>query len=740
MYSARLAKGGANSWVVEFRHPLLRDRQGNIGKKVRRGLGIDREEAQKIVDEVNQILADENLWTLASKTLVKEKFTEKTNGIFFDQVDDESCSDPWKVRDDYISLPNQDSGYSRIMLLGTTGAGKTTVIRQLIGTDPDETSFPAISAGRTTTCNSEFVFRDSSNWRAVVTFIPRGRVRNLVEECLWEAFKRAVVGEDGKSIMKNLLIHPEQRFRLTYLFGQYKVPDKRGGQMGRIDEEIPDSAELMRDLDYLLSQIGQLAEDAKEAFTPNSENIDEAIDQLYSDWIREDTEILNDLVDYIMKKIYSRFEGIGGGQIQRDTTGWPIKWTFETPEKNMLMGYMRLFAGNDGRRFGQLLAPVVNGIRIEGPFKPRWWCEMGVPQIVLIDGEGIGHDSSITTSLPIELTNRFSEVDNIVLVDNASQPMLDIPKVIIKDIAIRGLYSKLSVVYTRFEQVEGSNLLDDDDRRDHVFASQDGAMDALHETYNINIRLTRMLREYLRKRTFFFSQTNELKAPSVELQGEVINFLDVCIKTGMNDGKSAMFSFPLYDFGRLVLVITQAESVFMNKWQSLLGLRPSQYPPQHWARIKALSNRLALWTGLTRYGDLDPASDLASCLIQGINEFISSPKKWSGEAPSDEVQQEIISKISALISIKLNKIAIKRIKDDNVGLWVAAFNYRGKGSTYQRANTIRNISEKAIPIPKISYETASADLLEELRLYIEEALREVRTEFGGGTLDEDEIN
>ena len=32
------------------------------------------------------------------------------------------------------------------MLLGTTGAGKTTVIRQMIGTDPNEISFPAISA------------------------------------------------------------------------------------------------------------------------------------------------------------------------------------------------------------------------------------------------------------------------------------------------------------------------------------------------------------------------------------------------------------------------------------------------------------------------------------------------------------------------------------------------------------------------------------------------------------------
>jgi hypothetical protein len=40
-------------------------------------------------------------------------------------------------------LPGADSGYRRVLLLGTTGAGKTTVIRQFLGTDPLKDRFPS---------------------------------------------------------------------------------------------------------------------------------------------------------------------------------------------------------------------------------------------------------------------------------------------------------------------------------------------------------------------------------------------------------------------------------------------------------------------------------------------------------------------------------------------------------------------------------------------------------------------
>lgn len=37
--------------------------------------------------------------------------------------------DAWELREQYIQLPGSSDGYARLMFLGTTGAGKTTVIR-----------------------------------------------------------------------------------------------------------------------------------------------------------------------------------------------------------------------------------------------------------------------------------------------------------------------------------------------------------------------------------------------------------------------------------------------------------------------------------------------------------------------------------------------------------------------------------------------------------------------------------
>ena len=63
-YSARLTKSGVNSWAVEFRHPVLKDREGKQGRKIRRGLGTDQDAAQIIVDDLNGLLADKYILVL----------------------------------------------------------------------------------------------------------------------------------------------------------------------------------------------------------------------------------------------------------------------------------------------------------------------------------------------------------------------------------------------------------------------------------------------------------------------------------------------------------------------------------------------------------------------------------------------------------------------------------------------------------------------------------------------------
>ncbi|MCK9857598.1 hypothetical protein [Paenibacillus sp. ATY16] len=730
MYSARLTKSGVNSWAVEFRHPVLKDREGKQGRKIRRGLGSDQESAQLIVDALNSLLSDEKFWSLNVQKEAKEEFHSKAVEIFYDQMEEDIVSDPWELRNEKIKLPSNDDGYSRVMFLGTTGAGKTTVIRQVIGTEPDEISFPAISSSRTTTCNTEFIFREG-NWSGVVTFISQAQAIKLIEECVWEAFRRAVIGEDEKTIAKALLSHPEQRFRLSYLLGQYRASSKQNTIRTQDQEQpevpYPDQLALQTDIDFIIKEIQSLAAEALDQYTPDEDQVDEAIDKLYESWIREETERFNEVVYFILNLIKSRFELVRTGQLYKDTRGWPVYWFNQSDDKAEVVTMMRWFAGNEGRRFGQLLAPVVNGVRLEGPFQPSWWQGSTPPRLVLVDGEGIGHDSNITTSIPMEVTNKFKEIDAVVLVDNATQPMLDIPKVILREASSRGQQDKMMVVYTRFDQVQGSNMLDEEDRRDHVLGIQTGAIEAMQEAYNLNPKTIRLLRDHLEQNAFFFSNANDLKNPSDELIMEMENFIEsVLAKADKPELQlsSGVLSTPIYDYGRLVIAITETEELFMQKWLGLLGLRNSQFPKQHWARIKALSVRAASWPNIVEYNDLKPASDLAGYLMQRLDAFLSVPKEWSAISPED-LKHSVLQRLAETVSDKINHLILRRLKIDLHSQWIAAQNYRDSGSAAKRASEIRSIYEKAIPMPKITYDSVSGDLLEELKTILEDSIKEL---------------
>jgi ABC-type cobalamin transport system, ATPase component len=51
-------------------------------------------------------------------------------------------------RENILPFPTPADGYTRVQLLGTTGAGKTTLVRRLIGTDPGSTKVRADDIGQ----------------------------------------------------------------------------------------------------------------------------------------------------------------------------------------------------------------------------------------------------------------------------------------------------------------------------------------------------------------------------------------------------------------------------------------------------------------------------------------------------------------------------------------------------------------------------------------------------------------
>lgn len=133
---------GRKSWLVEFRHPLKIDNNNKPGKKTRKGLGTeDEQEALKLVNQLNQLLAEESLWSIGAQADAASRFDPKVVEIFYNELVPRTQSSS-ELRDKVLPLPDHNQGYAKVLLLGVPGAGKTTLLRQLIGTHPRSASPP----------------------------------------------------------------------------------------------------------------------------------------------------------------------------------------------------------------------------------------------------------------------------------------------------------------------------------------------------------------------------------------------------------------------------------------------------------------------------------------------------------------------------------------------------------------------------------------------------------------------
>lgn len=149
---------GRDSWAVIFRHPAVITRRGKPGRRVRRGLGTqDDAAAEALVAQLNEILRTPELWEPSARPPLGIRFDEPVLDIFYDGIEATS-TDFEAVRNDFVPLPGADEDYRTVLMLGTTGAGKTTLVRQLLGTDPETERFPSTSTAKTTVADTELIF------------------------------------------------------------------------------------------------------------------------------------------------------------------------------------------------------------------------------------------------------------------------------------------------------------------------------------------------------------------------------------------------------------------------------------------------------------------------------------------------------------------------------------------------------------------------------------------------------
>jgi hypothetical protein len=718
---------GREGWSVIFRHPSRLDpTTGKPGRRIRRGLGTpDEPEATSLVNELNEILQTPELWEPSARALAADRFDPRIVEIFYEGAE-AARLDFAAVRDELLPLPGRGEGYRRALLLGTTGAGKTTVVRQILGTDPVTERFPSTSTAKTTVADAELIVTEDDRYRAVVTFVPREEVVDYLTENVVDAALAAFNGRDDADVTRKLLDHVNQRFRFSYVLGRGKADahdvvlddddvadddmqeDISDGLADFVDADEPglDPAETEHVIAECVSALRQVvaghADELRGALEPEDGDervVEELIEEELENELRQ-SEQFHDIVDRLSDEIEKRFATLTKGNIRRNRQGWPVSWSCDFDDRRAFVRTISRFSSNYAPLFGRLLTPLVNGIRVAGPFTPSWSVE--VRRLVLIDGEGLGHTPTSAASLSTHVAQRLEEVEAILLVDNATQPMQAAPTAAMKGIAVSGNASKLHFLFTHFDQVGGDNLPTFSAREQHVLASVENVLDAIGE--DLGPAAERALGRRLDEARFFVGGIQAALDPKKRSANRTIGQLNALLHALVTDAEQRETgpARPVYDRMNLSLAVTAAAKRFHVRWHGLLGLESNpSAPKEHWTRVKALSRRLAEgWAD--EYDRLKPVADLRYELQRQVFLMLQQPLRWDGGEPDDDVRQVIIDEVCTAVTHRLFKLTRERIAEDTRLAWQDAYAQRGPGSTFVRARIIaRDVYDRGAPIPGV---------------------------------------
>lgn len=596
-----------------------------------------------------------------------------------------------------MPLPTHEERYRRVLVLGTTGAGKTTVMRQLLGTDPQREKFPATSPNKTTVAPTEVISRPMGDYGAIVTFHSREDTLAALEENILFAAAVALEGGSDVDVAERLLDHRDLAFRFSYTLGRFKdVAIERRRPLTPEDLERQSLTQTW--VNQIRSVVDTHAQAVAVVDSPDAPEL--RTDAAFDHWAMQ-------LRDQMLEQIRLRFAQIPDGQWEVDASGWPTSWTWSSPDRADFLHRLRTFTGNEVKRFGELLTPLVNGVRVQGPFQPKWAEDES--RLVLLDTEGLGHVHRTATAIPNHVVQWMRDADAILVVDNAQQPVQASPAKALETIAVTGNTDKLFYLFTHMDQIRGDNLEDDIlVRQGHIRQSLDQVLGSLKS------RLGDLTGEALKGRcdshTDFVGNLHEVLDPDVDEHQdtlEELRRLTLQLNSVPRRQYSGKFT-PYFDGRVLDELVQRAREDVLNEWVAMVG---NEYRggDRHWATVKALTRRLGpLQSGYLEEGwrQMYPAASLREALEAGLRGMTEDPIRWDG-GPLDAEKLEVLDEISQGLTRQLVDLTNKRVLLDQIGHWEGSYLHAGTGSTRLRARDILEILVRATQQP--------TPLVEELR-------------------------
>ncbi|MGE0730601.1 MAG: hypothetical protein AB7O92_19090 [Acidimicrobiia bacterium] len=566
-------------------------------------------------------------------------------------------------REQLLPGPVASTGYRTVLFVGTTGAGKTTLIRQLIGTDPTNEPFPATSTFKTTTAETE-VLCAPGDYYAVAVFADRERVRAEIEECVLGAAVALAEGRPAEIARDALAAHTDERLRLEYVLGA-----------DRID------AALTAIADAITHAVAAAAVPA-----PSTGSGEELAERLRGD------AAITGLVETLLAEVATRFSTLRYGQLltEHDAT-WPRCWRFTTEERAVLWSAVRRLAGNERGSHGTLLSPLVEALRVRGPLHPTWASE--IPYLMVVDTEGLGHVPTTAASLPVPVLEQLERADRVLIVDDATHPMQAAPLAALRQLVIAGQLEKLAVCFTHADEVGGPNIASAADRRAVLRRATNQALASLRDDLGPSAfaGLTRQLDE----RLFVVGHLDRRLDTRVDDEAHTVAELRRLLgwlRTEAVPIDTSSFR-PVYRLGDLRSRLAAVTEQFAGSW-------PVQLRRTHWRQVQALCRRVA--AGEDGYGELQPVAQLTGRLVDAVREFVEHPTRWSGVTPADEQQLALFDQFSRHVAPAVLAEARNALVARPGPVWEQAAALRGPSASAHRLDTLT--AEVFTPLPRTSHE------------------------------------
>jgi hypothetical protein len=155
----------------------------------------------------------------------------------------------------------------------------------------------------------------------------------------------------------------------------------------------------------------------------------------------------------------------------------------------------------------------------------------------------------------------------------------------------------------------------------------------------------------------------------------------------------------VFDKTDFVLTVQASAEMFHEGWRARLGRGfKLGVPKEHWARVKALSRRLAAgWAD--EYDTLRPVADLHRLLQEQVYKAIQHPVAWDPCPLSDDDKQALFEGLVNRLSSEIMNTSARRLRLNRVEKWQDAYRQMGAGSSYVRAEIIADrIYSPAAPV------------------------------------------